>query len=125
MKTNAAKYSLAKPDTANMLVVSTGHLTETDNHLLMMISACFFEPGPWWGQYHREQILGLVVYPMPYGFLIAVPNDSYGDWTSAWKDADLSDTLIALMEKARLGKYNYVLFDQDGMVYTDLPDFEW
>jgi hypothetical protein len=62
---------------------------------------------------------------MPYGFLIAVPNDSYGDWTSSWKAADLSDTLIALMEKARLGKYDYVLFDQDGMVYTDLPDFEW
>lgn len=101
----SAKYEIEK-----VLVLSTAHITKTDNTILLRNK-------------RSRNPDKLTVYHYEYGYSIYV-----GDVTDRIREASengLSKEFQALLKLAHSLKCKYLDLDCDGLVMDNLPQFSW
>lgn len=107
-------FSVKYPEINHVLTLSTVHLTEEDNKRLSDAGEC--------GNYFS-------VYPFEYGFIIYVGESlekgEFDQRTESMNAGGMSDSFIHIVNEARLRECNYIMFDVDGTVYDDLPQYDW
>ncbi len=59
-------------------------------------------------------------HPRGFGFLVYVPSDP-----DEPLDENIPDDLKTVMLHAREYNCDWIMFDRDGMVINDLPEFDW
>ncbi len=96
------------------LEIGTGHITEKDNDSL----ATEFP------DYHTD---GLICRPYEYGYWIWVPDEEeeFTQFIENLRDAEYSEALVKIFEKARRLDCDYIVIDQSGPYHDDLEEFEW
>ena len=107
---------LSDPEIHKMLGISTGHMTEADDKLLkggVDISISFFP---------KVNSVGLT------GLFIPLDRSPHrvvdGDIRRLRKDG-FSDAFLKIIELAFKAEFDWIMFDGDGPVYTELPTFDW
>jgi hypothetical protein len=94
------------------LVASTAHITMEDRDLLEAAG---------------EGESPLVVYSFEYGFLIYIPTDpaKVAEEGAAALARGYSQALVDLLALTSKEGCRYLLLDQDGPIYDNLPAFMW
>ena len=110
------------------LVVSTGHLTKEDNDLLEKGSAAIFSPGKWGDNLrpYGTSALPVSVYPFHHGFIVHV-HEELGE-PSFEKEVSgygLSEHFWNVLKAGKAHGATWVKFDCDGLLYDELPCFDW
>ncbi len=97
------------------LDVTTGHITLNDNNQLA-------EELP---DHHHTPFLICRAYE--YGYWIWVPDDEkeFAQLIENLKEAEYSEALVEIFEKARRLDCDYIVIDQSGPYHDDLEEFEW
>jgi hypothetical protein len=94
------------PQTYTVLDVSTGHMTEKDNNLLL----------------ENPNSCSPLVHPYEGGMDVLVP-DNKGDLD--FLEPYFSREFFLIIKYAYDNGYRYVQFDRDGPVYLELTKFDW
>jgi hypothetical protein len=104
-----------------MMIMSTSHITAEDNRKLLNDDhtpcGCFFDLTPKGDNYPGS------------GFLVACSEDLKDgvndDDMQAMIKAGWSKAMVDIQVTALSRDCSYIRLDPDGMVYPDLPTFEW
>lgn len=105
--------SISAIETRKMAVISTRHMTERDNGLLVLT-----KPTP----IERPE---LFIAGYEYGWLFMVPNDTEEPSSIFWTDIGYSKELWENLRALRAAGFDRVDFDRDGPVIPGLHNFDW
>lgn len=104
--TAIAKHISSNPVTFKSLEVSTAHISPKDNELM-----------------HRQDH-GLAVYPYEFGDMIYVGGWDKLDSASLIKFGFTPEFVLLINLAAQHG-CKFLYLDRDGVIYEDLPKFDW
>ena len=96
-----------RPLTVKCLDISTGHLCLKDKQLLD-------------DAVKGESENPMVAYEYEYGYFVYVPDDD-----TNIKEYGYSQEYINILDTARKQGCKYIQYDGEGIVYEDLPTYEW
>jgi hypothetical protein len=98
------KYTIKDPYIRKAIDASTSHITMGDDKLF------------------KWKDCPICTYPYEYGYRVCVSTDE--DLTASLRQFGFSEAFINLYSIARNKSCDLIL-DGDGIVYSDLPTFEW
>jgi len=104
-----------------IITLSTCHMTYKDNAILEVIGNPYVD--------HNYTANPFYVYPYDRGYFISIIptilyRDIYSDGETTWTN-NFSPEFVKLINSFRESNIDYVRFDCDGYVYSNLPKFEW
>jgi hypothetical protein len=100
------------PFTSKVLDVSTVHISQEDNELLV--------------DTHLTES-PIIAYQSDCGYFVYIPQDKelYDGFPEKAKSFGHSKAFINLIDKARNMECQYIHLDRDGTTYSDIPKFKW
>ena len=98
---------MSKPEIKKVLVISTGHLTEFTNSVMVM------EKGE----------IGLVYYPIEHGYVLILP-PKITEWLKA-EGWTAPRCIVDIVRRAKRLGCDWVRLDCDGEVLDGLTYYEW
>ena len=106
MKVIPQEYSTNSPQCFKVLDISTIHISEEENGYLQNINS------------------PLITYEYNEGFFVYVPISFIIDEPNIIKTG-FSEGFINILKLAAAQDCKFVCFDADGIVYEDLPQYDW
>ena len=104
-------HSKKKPLITKIFDVSTAHVTRKDDQILKKAQDILDPPT-------------LIVYPYEEGYFIYVPI-VVKEYVSSMKKEGYSKAMVTLLTRARAHDCTFLRLDCDGMIYEDLPTYDW
>ena len=104
---------LKNPEIAKSFVCSTAHISEEDNNKLLKLLKEKTSPSS-----------SLPTYDYEYGYRIFI-GENLEDTIAEFKLANLSDELCHLLKVANYFECQWLVLDDEGTVYEELPKFNW
>jgi len=111
-RTSYVDKSSAGLNVFTILDVSTGHIRESDSHLLFEDSL----PGPG---------AAIAFQKDDDGYFVHVCHDCAGDYIEKFKENGYSEEFINIYRQALAAGAGWICFDTDGSTSGRLPDFSW
>lgn len=126
MKDVSKGIKMSELEIMNVLVISTSHVTEDDDSLLMHATSISFTPGNWGKDLSASfsAKLPLTVYPFCYGYMAHLPED-LADRKQQILDFGFSEAFCDALLFGQKAGARYLMFDCDGPAYDELKTFDW